>query len=373
MTAPRWQLQIRNPDLELEGEISDFTKLELVLRFNAVDSWVLNLPTAAGDVIQAGWGIVLKRDARTVLSGPLTSRHRVWNVDGDALELGGVSDDVSLEDRLARPSAPPYVAAAYDVRTGPAETVLKGYVNANLGPGATADRALPGLVIGASAGAGDVVTGRARFDVLGDLLRELALAGGDLGFRIVQAGPGALRFEVYEPVDRTGTAIFSKSLGNLTKFELLEQVSEANAATVGGGGEGTGRVFYETTDPGEITRWNRRIEVFRDRRDTTDVLELEQTADEELAGKAEKTGLSITPIDTARLAFLVDYGLGDRVTVDVDGVPVRDVLREVKITLDGDGETIVPTVGTPGTTKDLLEIFGRIRAVARKVRSLERR
>lgn len=368
-----FQIQARNRDLEIEAELDDFRKLEAILRFNRFDSWVLDLPYAAGRGFEPASGVIVRRDDLVLFSGPVTSIQRTWGDAGDLLTIAGVSDDAHLEDRLAVPAPPPYNAAEYDVRTGPAESVLKGYVDDNLGPGASAGRILAGLSIELDAGAGAEVTGRARFQKLGDLLRELALAGGDLGFRIVQVDAGELRFEVNEPVDRTATAIFSKGLGNLRGFKLTEEVSEANAGIVGGGGEGVARTFLDFADPAQIVRWNRRIETFRDRRDTVDAAELAQAGVEELASKAEKTGLSISPIDTRRLAFLRDYALGDRVTVDIDGVQIRDVLREVKIVVDENAETVTPTIGTSATRSELLDVFRRLRELGRKVALLERR
>jgi prophage tail gpP-like protein len=112
--------------------------------------------------------------------------------------------------------------------------------------------------------------------------------------------------------------------------------------------------------------------VFKDRRDTDDPAELQQAIDEELAERAERAGLSISPVDTEGLRFGVDYDLGDRVTVMVDGTPVRDLLREVKFTLTGEGETVTPTVGTPSHPGAALGIFEQLRRLRSRVSGLER-
>lgn len=369
-----WRIILRDRNLRSVGEIDGFDKLELVVRHNLPDSWILDLPAThplAAD-IAPGSGIIIRRGAETIASGPLEVPERAWSADAYNLTGAGVSDDIVLEDRLAYPSAPPYDSAAYDVRTGPAETVLRGYVDANAAAGALLERQVAGLELEAvDLGRGGDVTGRARFDVLGDLLRSLALAGGDLGFRVVQQG-AALVFEVFEPRDLSATAVFSPELGNLQAFKASVQVSKPNYEIVGGGGEGAARVFREGSDPAAIARWNRRIEAFRDRRDTFDADELDQTVAEDLANGSEKTALSITPIDTEAVTFGRDYTLGDQVTVVVDGEPTVGVVREVKFTVTGDGETIDPTIGTPGASRTVNALFDAVRRLGRKVSHLER-
>jgi hypothetical protein len=367
------KVYFRKADLTIDGEVDDFTKLEAVIRFSAAGSWILDVPASFAAELGPGAGIVVRRGPTTLFSGPVTEPARRWNKDTDSLSVAGVTDECHPDDRLALPSDPPYAADDYDVRTGPAETVIKGYVAANqVGPTTGAGRPT-GLVVAADLGRGGTVTGRARFDNLGDLIRSLAVAGGDLGWRIVQQGTD-LVFDVYEPVDHSATAKFSPVLGNLQSFEYKPTVSKANYAIVGGGGQGTARVFVEGGDAGQIARWGRRIETFRDRRDTTAVGELGQTRDEELANNAEKLALTIAPIDTAAIQFLRDYNLGDKITVEIDGTPIVDVVREVKLTIDASGEKITPTAGTPEAAgKGWLGVFGQVRTLTRKVSQLERR
>lgn len=366
-------IEIRDRNLAHVAQVDDFSKLEMVLRFNAVDTWILDVPARYAADLGPGSGIIVRRGGDVLLSGPVTAPTRQWDKDTDGLSVAGVSDDVHLEDRLAIPATFPYTASDYDVRTGAAETIMKTYVSVNAGPAASVPRQFPGLAIDTDTGIGATVTGRARFDGLGDLLRSLAVSGGDLGFRVVQTG-AVLLFIVYQPADRSASVKFSPGLGNLESFTYAPSAPESDYVIVGGGGEGTARVFVEGGDTPQIIRWNRRIESFRDRRDTTDTVELAQSRDEELANKAEKTSLTIVPKDTTAVQFLRDYYLGDLVTVDVDGSAIVDVVREVKLTLSPDGERIEPTVGTPGaTSKPFSGIFSAVKSIRRNLGHLERR
>lgn len=372
-----WLLHVRGADLRRVAEVEDFTGLEMVLRHNRTGSWLLDLPAtseAAGLLASFSAGLVVTRDGVTVLSGPVTGIGRDLDASTDSLTVSGVDDDVWLDRRLALPTplGPPYTSA-YDIRTGPAETVMRGYVDANLGPAARPERRVPGLTLAPDLGRGVTRTGRGRLQTVADLIRPLALTGGGLGYRIVQQG-NALVFEVYESADLTATAVFSEEFGNLLGYTYEAQAAEANYVLAGGGGEGTARVFAERGDSASIVRYG-RIETFKDQRQTSDPGELQQAIDEELADRAEQVGLSLRPADTDSLKFGRDYNLGDRVTVIVDGTPIQDVLREVRITLDSSGATVTPTLGSPAGPRPgtVLALFDRMRRLGARVSTVERR
>jgi hypothetical protein len=116
-----------------------------------------------------------------------------------------------------------------------------------------------------------------------------------------------------------------------------------------------------------------RIEQLRDRRDTTDVAQINQTLTEELAAKAFRTSASVTPTDTQAFRFLTDYWLGDRVTSVLDGIPLIEVVRELSLTVTPSGERVVPVIGTPGTTAPGLTFGARLKEQRARVSHLERR
>ncbi len=380
-----WRVYARDETLRRVAEINDYQNLECTLRFNATGSYSLTVPawrTVPGQTAQVlselvdAAGLEIVRDGKTVLSGPVTDRERRWAPSENSLTVTGVDDMVWLARRLALPvpSGPPYNAQAYDVRTGPAETLLRAYVDVNAGPGAKPGRQVPGLVLAADQGRGVTVTGRARFQPVDELLRELALSGGDLGFRIAQVGT-ALEFQVYQPADKTKVAVFDRRLGNLREYTYRETAPTRNYMYVGGGGEGTLRTFVQGGVSSSIVAWG-RIEGLEDDQSATDETGLRQTRDRVLAEDATSTGLALSPVDTDGLRYGRDYQLGDRVTAVVDGVPVVDVLREVRLSHTPDqGERVDPVVGTPGVEdpRRRLRIFDDVRAAKRRVSGLERR
>lgn len=406
-----YKIYVRDQYLNRVAEVDDYQSLELIPRFNSPGAWVMELPTdcfAAKELLKIKAGIVVVRNGKTILSGPVTGRRRNWNKDGDRLTINGKDDLLHLFRNLAYPVplGPPYTSNAYDVRTGAAETVMKQYVEANIGANARQERRISNLFVAANQGQGKNVTGRARFHNLGEMFASLALAGGDIGFRIVQVGKN-LEFQVYQPTDKSKEVLFSPLLGNLQSFEYYTEDPEANYVIVGGGGEGTSRILLEKGDSISISNVS-RIESFIDRRDTTDTTELQQAMDEELQQKAQKVGLSISPIDSDSFSFGRDYQLGDRVSVvltqanevvDEEEIHyfiaayqtgsemttrvrtiqeklevISDVVREIKITVTPEGERITPVIGTPETiTNPMIGIFNRMKKMSKRVGNLERR
>lgn len=369
------------------AQIDDVIKLEFVIRHQDVGSWVLDLhPDAAAaavlrDTLNAGVirhaGIEVVRGGQLILSGPVTSIEGSRKGMTERITLSGADDTIWLDRREAKPqpltAAPPYSTNAYDVRTGVASTVLRSYVDANLGPSALAGRHVPGLVLGVDPLVGDTITGQARYQTVLELLQGLAVAGGDLGFRIISTGAGGLEFDVYQPVDRTATVKFSQALGNLGDYDYKVAAPTGNYGFGAGGGEGTARTIVEEGDSSSVATWG-LIEFFRDRRDTTDTTQITQSLDEELAKQASTRAVTITPIDTPQVAFGVHYGLGDRVTAVVDDLTIVEVVREVKITYSSAGQLVQPTLASAGSGPPAVPSFfrGTSRTQAR-VTDLERR
>ena len=365
---PSTVLLARDGDGVRQGQIDDFTSLTVTARFNDADTWVLDLPTSpvSALLLADGAGLVVERDGQVLTSGPVVEVQRQVDAQGDRLTVAGVSDDVWLARRVALPDTS-VAPAGYDVRTGQVSAVLSQYVDVNAGPSAPLERRQ--VVLGTDPAVGSTVTGRARFQQLDVLLRQLALAGGDVGWKVVDLG-GSLTFEVYQPTDRTDQAVFSFDLGNLASFTSTTRAPEANYLYVAGQGQLENRTVVEGGDTAGIDRWG-RIEQFADRRDTDDTGELVQARDELLIEQAAQFGLALEPVDTVSLAFGTGYQLGDKVTVEVDGSPVVDVVRTVTITWDASGQTVVPSVQS-ASSRQMLRLFERQRSLARRLADLER-
>lgn len=272
-TDIRWTFLVRNPNLEYVGEL-EVEAAEIQLRHNEPDSFALTVPfdgdlsSPAGQLLIPGSGAVILANNVPVTSGPCVRPIRERDGDKHTITVAGLSDLVVLADRRASPepatAAPPYDDDTHDVRTGPAETLLKGYVDANAGPGAIADREVSGLAIAADGATGSTHTVRARWNNLLALCQRIGRLGG-LGFQIVQTGP-TLVFDTYAPENKVAAVKFAVSLGNVGAYSYDVERPKANYVYVGGGGKGRWRSVRERDDATSVASWG-RIEAFLDARD----------------------------------------------------------------------------------------------------------
>jgi len=381
-----WRLYVRDAQYQRQGEIRDYSAATLTPVYNDVGTWSITLDRnspMAPYLTTPGWGIVATRDDTAVFSGITTNIRHVVSTTENHMEISGSTDDVWLQSRLVSPSpgesTPPYTAQAVDVRTGTASTVLIGYVSANLGPGAVVPRRKSGFTVAADPVIGASVRGEGRWD--SDLLafiQPLAEAGG-VGFRVAQVGAG-LQFQVYAPVDRSGTVKFSVALGNLSGFEYTSTRPRANYIYVGASGTGTARIIREFNDGDAIATWERIEGPLASDSSTSDSTAIAQVGADALAQDSEQASLTITPLEKPNMRYGVDYAIGDKVTVQLEGPAqtpyaesgqIVDLLRQVTITLSRDEQTVTPTIGTParGTIPRLIRVFQQ---QARRLNNLER-
>lgn len=379
---------VRKPDLSRGYLIDDYLSLTLTPKFNDVGGWQieLNNDSQAAQQLRSedGNGIIVERNNLPLFSGPFEVKKRSWKANSsNTVTFSGVDDNIWLARRLALPTLP-WSTNYSDIVTGvDAESALKHFFYGNVGAGADATRVVPGLAMGTNLNRGNVVSEQGRFHTVLELMQRTALHGGGLGFRVYQSG-GGLVFDVYEPVDRTDTVIFGPSWGNLESFDYETKAPAANYIYVGGGGEGTARVIAPDGDWASIASWGRR-EAFRDRRDSSDPTELNQTITEELDKQGEQHSLAIVPAEYQPAAVFtgkkftpwllgVDYNVGDQVAVDVDGVRIKDQVVSSEIKVAGPSLTAKPVIGTTkASDPEQPDIFTEVRELRREVKALQTR
>lgn len=387
-----WRIDVRDPDLFVVGPCDVFTSLKFVLRHRRAGAWTLTLPAdhpqagllveGAGILVWAPWST-----DRPVMSGPVTklSAATATRDKGSELTVEGVDDTALLGDRLVLPNPGSPMsqqdADAYWTLTAKAEILLRILIDVNAGNGALAGRRIldadplgrmfdPGSMYGTARS----VT--ARFDNLLALAGEVA-ATDNLALEVVQPGGGVQdrHLHVWQPVDRSDYVRLSQYAGTLTSAVANIAAPTATHVLVAGGGEGVARVLVERSADGLTQSWSRRIEAFRDARDTSDPAILAERGDETLADAAVSAGISLVPVDTPAQRYGYDYGLGDTVTVDVAGGSYTEVVSGVEITVTaGDAVAVVPQVGDP----DLADmrsplIYRRMADLLRRIEQLERR
>lgn len=371
----------RGRDRRVLSSVDMWTEVQMVLRYNDVSSWQVTVPAtpAARYLAQAGNGVLIRRDGLTLLSGPTITYTEQWGESdqGDGtLVITGRDDLIDLTRALTEPdplnAGTPVVA--YDRITGPAETVIRAYVDRNIGAVSLPGRTRHRMGQTADLAAGPTVTGNARYDVLMDLVKALATAGG-LGFRAIQdAGGIAPLFDVFTPTDRSDSVVFSKTGGSLAGYSYTISAPTATRVVVAGQGEGVARDVVQVTAPAAEEDWDAVVAVFADRRDTSDNDDYLQEAATTLVDGGATAGLSVTPIDLPGMRFGSDYYLGDVVSVDIDAsTRITDVLTSVAVQAKGDsGEIIAPVIGA-GELGETPALFRALRGLGRRIGLLEKR
>ena len=354
-------VEVRDSTLTRIGQIQaqDLVGATFVVRYNGIGTWSISLPHGhpIGELLRLpGYGIILTGpNGESIISGPTLSAKLTQTQDNTegTWEIIGSSDDIILSERLAYPTPSnadvTLQTSGYDIRTGPAETVIKDYVDANIGPSATTARKISNLTIEADEGRGSTVHANARFNTLQELIYDLAQVGG-IGYKITQDGSN-LDLEVFIPTDRSQSIRMDIQNRKLSNAIYSYGTAKVTRAIVGGRGEAENRLFIERTNTDSLeaeTAWGRRIEVFKDARQSEQLNEL-NTAGDELLSDIGKTivEMSVTPSDDETMVYGVDWFLGDTVTVVANEIESSAVVTEVGIQIASDGVRVGATVGTP--------------------------
>lgn len=379
-------IEVRDPDLKRVGQIADYSLpgAEFVLRFNNVGFWSLrmNAEDPLVDLVRTpGYGIVVTGPQGDVIfSGPTLAAKLeqspedpkgVWVVEG-------ADDTLVLQERLAYPDPTTADVTAqafsHDRRTGLAETVMKAYVDANAGSGAPVSRQVTGLTIGTDLGRGPTVTNAARFTELQTLLFGIGESAG-LGYDVKQVND-SLVFDVFQPVDRSGFVRFDVENDLLRSAEYGYVAPELTRVIVAGQGEAIDRLFLERSNTDSTTAetvWGRRIEQFKDARQSVEVSELEQAGDEELADTGKTVvSVAVTPTDDVQMRYGFDWNLGDVVSVTAGDVETTATVTEVGISVESDGVRVAATLGTPAAFDFETRLVQRVADHDDRISAIER-
>ncbi|MBL3670646.1 siphovirus ReqiPepy6 Gp37-like family protein [Streptomyces sp. M2CJ-2] len=389
------QLLVTDRNLNWLGDpLSDWTDLKCDLNFNKPAAGQVTLPAWPEhmELLQPGNRLVVIRDGAIWCAGPLEEpQDYTWDLESDA-DPGTVT--VRFSDDLARIAGYltyPNPAVAFGAQTTTsdarwirravnAELIIRSLIEENCGPSALAARRIEQLVLDTVAGVGTLRSLTTRFEPLLDACRTAA-AWNRLGFRTRQVG-NEIRFGVYQPANRTGTARFSHGLGNLRRVAFTLGAPLATSELVQGGNDpkqqapsgdpSNERVYVEVTS-GAAADWYRVERLIEESgKDDTDG-ELTQAGTLALGTDNPQASLSTETVDTEDLQAGRDYDLGDRVTVVLPtGLEIADVVQTIRLTASPDeGELVTSVIGnsdkttttaTVRTVRDLARRLGRLEA-----------
>ncbi len=381
-------VEVRDENLNRVGQFLpvDLVGFSAVNRFNNVGTWEIVLPanhTLGNALATPGAGIIITHStAGILLSGPTTTVETVAKTDDPVgtVRISGVDDSAILAERLAYPTwttddVTLQTSAHDSVVSVKASTAMYTFVKHNLVSGiAPTSRAVPNLVTATDSGLGSTLSKKARFDILGQLLTEIAVIDG-LGFDIKQKD-NTLQFEVFTPTDRSGYIRMDIQNNTLASSSYGYGLPGLTHAIVAGQGDLEDRQFIQVTTPESTAAqdlWNRRIEQFIDQRNTDVVAELTQAGLEALAESgATLTSVDVVPSSDTTMRFGIDWNLGDTVTVVVGGQEVSAVVTQVALSVQADGIHMVATVGEPlGVDYDALIAKSQV-STMKRIDALER-
>jgi hypothetical protein len=378
-------VEIRDASLNRVGLLvgPELVGATFVSRFNNVGSWTVKIPNGFpnADLLRTpGYGLIVTGPQGVIISGPTLSAQLEQGTEDPqgVWVITGADDSLILEERLAYPDpSEPDVSAqteATDTRTGAAETVIKGYIDANIGPSAPSVRQIPALTVEADEERGEPVFASARFDNLQALSFGLASPSG-LGYTIKQAGD-ELEFQVYEPVDRTAEVRMDIANNQVTRTEYSYTSPKLTRAIVGGAGEAVERLFLEATTTDSVFAedvWGRRIESFIDNRGSSEEDELTQSALEQLTENGTTiVNISVSPTDDSNMRYGFEWNLGDQVTVVVDTIEAQAIVTEVGISIQADGVRVGATVGNPTALDFESKLVQKAATSDQRISNLER-
>lgn len=384
------QLLITDEDLVVQGDpLTGWKGLTATRKRNEPGSGSVSLPAWPEVMaqLQPGHRLVVLRDREVWMAGPMEiPTDWTWAAD-DADSAGPGRVTVSFSDDLARVAGYitwPVPASAWTAQPatvwqrstgGTAEAAIRELVNTNCGPAARAERRIPHLALDALAGVGTAVNISSRYEPLLDACRRIALAGGDIEFRLRQVGQQLL-FGCRAPADLTATARFSLGLGNLRKIAFKRSAPTVTHALVAGTeqeGAAT-RAYVQVADAAAAAAWW-RVEKYISGSQATDADgELTDAGRVALADGAAPVELATTTIDTPDLRAGVHFDLGDRVSIELPfGLEVTELVRAIELRAEPDtGETVTAVVGSPDATRDPDEV-AIIHELSRRLGLLERR
>lgn len=382
------QILITDKNFAVQGSpLVDWTGLDCTKKFNEPGSGSLTL-TAWPEVmaqLQPGNRITVIRAGNIWMAGPMEiPTDYAWSLESNE-DPGTVT--VSFSDDLATiagyitwpaPSAAwtaQPTGVPWSMTSATSETIIRSIVNLNCGPGARAERRIPGLVLDATTGAGTTTSVSTRFEPLLEVARRVALDGGAIGFRARQVG-SQIRFGCYTPADKTATARFSVGLGNLRSIAFKQSAPTATHALVASpeNDDGSVRTYVQVADSTAASSWW-RVEKYIDGSAQDDSTgELTAAGRTELAESAAPIELATVTVDTPDLQAGRDFDLGDRVAIALPhGLQVTDLVRSIQLQASPEsGEFVTTLVGSPDATTDP-QMVRQIRTLSRRLGRLETR
>ncbi len=371
--SARYQVLIRNQEGEQVGfltdESSDFVSLYCTKMRNGPGHYRLEVDGSLAHLFDIDGQIVVQRRAPEFGIMQWYPEFAGFHVsEGKRTLLNGtrrfISEGFSYLDLVRREEIAYRAATSFSNKAGAGETVIKQFVDENIGPSAASPERLlpsvmPNLTIQPDLGRGSYWEGGRSWKSLLETVQEVATATG-LAFDIVEVEPAVFMFLVKE--NRLGENRSTEGLDQSTRlnssgnspvhFSLdrdnmltpMVQITRSDVVNVVyalGAGEKDARLVLPVTDEYNVllSPWNRRA-VCRNASQETTLLALQSVGEEILNERRARAILTFQPQQTFSTVYGRDYFFGDRVTATYEGVDYHLEIVEVELTFNENGEDL---------------------------------
>lgn len=327
MRAP--SVRIVDTGFNLLGEIDNYESLQLTRRFYRAGEFEMHIALGKQSVDQLLEDRVIIINNQSHKAGIITYRQIVEGDNGvETLIIKGPTLGGVLDRRIT-------VTNSYDRISGPAETVMKHYVNNHIVNGVYADRNIPLFAVAANQGRGKVTPWQSRYEQLDKVIQEIA-EFCDIGWQVtldivakkwlfdVKAGRDlTVNQSVLPPV------IFSHEFDNIQSQDFVDSgLQYKNVGYAGGKGEEEDRLIQIV---GSGSGLNRR-ETFLDCSSAEDAVELIELGKRKLTEQKRIVSYNGKILDTGSFIYEQDWDLGDKVTLQNKkwGLTMNSRITEVK-------------------------------------------
>lgn len=322
-------VRILDRDFNLLGEIDDYESLQLTRRFYRAGEFELHIALHKQHVDKLQKENIIVIDNKGHKSGIIQYRQIGQDDKGiETLIVKGSTLGGALDRRVT-------VTDNFDRVRGPAETVMKHYVNNHLINSSVVARRVPFFANATNQGRGKETPWQTRFEPLNVVIQEIA-EWCDIGWFVsLDYTSRKWLFDVLEGRNLTAgqsvlpPVIFSHDFDNIESQSFVDSDQQyKNIGYAGGQGEYEDRLIQMV---GSGSGLDRR-EVFLDCSSAEDAAELVEMGNQKLSEQKRIITFNGRILDTRSFIFEKDWDLGDIVTVQNKnwGLTLDSRITEVK-------------------------------------------
>ena len=329
--------------------IDNATSVIWVKRFNAVGNFELYI-RASTELLELFTGdIFITRDESNVGMYVEKVQLNTDSENGDYLVITGRSAECILSWRVV-------MRVVYSSESTTAEYIIRNSIDKTLISDIIPNNNISWLTLGEDHEWQDYITRQYTGKNVLDIVQDLCVTY-NYGFEFEWNGSG-FTINLYKGTDRSYDQtentyiVFSPEFENLGNTEYIQDtMNYANAAIIGGEGEGTERKFAVVLPQG-ITGFNRRMIYIDARQSSSDDLTESQYTDmliaqgkEELEQRKITTSFNGEVLNYNNYTYGVDYKLGDKVSIINEyGIRGNATITEITEVEDDTGYKLIPTL-----------------------------